>query len=425
MSENLSLYIHIPFCVKKCLYCDFLSFNAGEELIGSYFDALINEIKLSALRYKDKKVISIFVGGGTPSFVSEKYICKMLEAVRDSFNLCDDAEISIEANPASAISDKLLAYRKSGVNRLSIGAQSLNDEELKRLGRVHDSKAFYETYDNARKAGFSNINIDVMSALPSQSLSSYLDTLQKVVDLRPEHISAYSLIVEEGTPFYDMDLDLPDEDTDRRMYHETKALLKEHGYHRYEISNYARDIEEKVQKCIDRSCDKSNSSYGWGLVGTNELQADTMSEFYECRHNKVYWQRGNYLGLGLGASSMVSNTRWSNTSAINDYIRLLTLPSETSDNDNTSAFSIRENIEELSVQSQMEEFMFLGLRLVKGVRIKEFSDLFKKDIYEVYGEVISKYISLGLLETSTDGQNLRLTENGLDVSNTVMAEFLF
>ena len=388
MSENLSLYIHIPFCVKKCLYCDFLSFNAGEELIGSYFDALIKEIKLSAPQYKDKKVISIFIGGGTPSFVSEKYICKVLEVVRDSFDLCDGAEISIEANPASAISDKLLAYRKSGINRLSIGAQSLNDEELRRLGRVHDSRAFYETYDNARKAGFSNINIDVMSALPSQSLSSYLDTLQKVVDLKPEHISAYSLIVEEETPFYDMDLDLPDEDTDRQMYHETKALLKEHGYHRYEISNYALD-------------------------------------FYECRHNKVYWQRGNYLGLGLGASSMISNTRWSNISAINDYIRLLTVPAVTSDNYNTLALSIRENIEELSVQSQMEEFMFLGLRLVKGVRIKEFSDLFKKDIYEVYGEVISKYTSLGLLETSTDGQNLRLTENGLDVSNTVMADFLF
>ncbi len=388
MSDNLSLYIHIPFCVKKCLYCDFLSFGAGDELIGRYFDALINEIRLSAPQYKDKKLISIFIGGGTPSFVSDKYICKMLETVRENFDVCEEAEITIEANPASAISDKLMAYRKSGVNRLSIGAQSLNDEELKRLGRAHDSKAFYETYDKARKAGFSNINIDVMSALPSQSLSSYLDTLKKVVDLKPEHISAYSLIVEEGTPFYDMDLDLPDEDTDRQMYHETKTLLKEHGYHRYEISNYALD-------------------------------------FYECRHNKVYWQRGNYLGLGLGASSMISNTRWSNICSINDYIRLLTLPSETSDNYNTSAFSIRENIEELSVQSQMEEFMFLGLRLVQGVNIGTFSDFFHKDIDEVYGDVISKYTSLGLLETSADGLNLRLTESGLDVSNTVMADFLF
>ena len=415
MSDNLSLYIHIPFCAKKCLYCDFLSFNAGEELIGSYFDALIKEIKLSALQYKDKKVISIFIGGGTPSFVSEKYICKVLEVVRESFDICDDAEINIEANPASAISDKLLAYRRSGVNRLSIGAQSLNDEELRRLGRVHDSKAFYETYENARNAGFSNINIDVMSALPSQSLSSYLDTLKRVVELRPEHISAYSLIVEEGTPFFDMDLDLPDEDTDRQMYHETKALLKEHGYHRYEISNYA----------LDGWLDKNETIGRTASIGFEELRNENTFETLECRHNKVYWQRGNYLGLGLGASSMISNTRWSNTGDINDYIRLLTVPSETSDNDSTSALLIRENIEKLSVQDQMEEFMFLGLRLVKGVNINKFSDLFHKDIEEVYGDVISKYKGLGLLEYSEDRTNLRLTENGLDVSNTAMADFLF
>ena len=413
MADNLSLYIHIPFCVKKCLYCDFLSFSANESLICSYFDALINEIKLSAPQYKDSEVISVFIGGGTPSFVSEKFICKVLETVRDSFNLCEDAEITIEANPASAIFDKLLAYRKSGVNRLSIGAQSLNDEELKRLGRVHNSKTFYETYENARNAGFSNINIDVMSALPSQPLSSYMGTLKKVVDLNPEHISAYSLIVEEGTPFYDMDLDLPDEDTDRQMYHETKAFLKENGYHRYEISNYAIDGKKKQS---------GNESSGLGKLHGAD---DTLFEFYECRHNKVYWQRGNYLGLGLGASSMISNTRWSNTRSMDDYIRLLTVSSGTSDNYNTSAFSIRENFEKLSVQSQMEEFMFLGLRLTKGVNIEAFYDLFYKDIEDVYGDVISKYTSLGLLETSRDGRYLRLTENGLDVSNTVMAEFLF
>ena len=413
MADNLSLYIHIPFCVKKCLYCDFLSFSANESLIGSYFDALINEIKLSAPQYKDSEVISVFIGGGTPSFVSEKFICKVLETVRDSFNLCEDAEITIEANPASAIFDKLLAYRKSGVNRLSIGAQSLNDEELKRLGRVHNSKTFYETYENARNAGFSNINIDVMSALPSQSLSSYMGTLKKVVDLKPEHISAYSLIVEEGTPFYDMDLDLPDEDTDRQMYHETKAFLKENGYHRYEISNYAIDGKKKQS---------GNESSGLGKLHGAD---DTLFEFYECRHNKVYWQRGNYLGLGLVASSMISNTRWSNTRSMDDYIRLLTVSSAASDNYNTSAFSIRENFEKLSVQSQMEEFMFLGLRLTKGVNIEAFYDLFYKDIEDVYGDVISKYTSLGLLETSRDGRYLRLTENGLDVSNTVMAEFLF
>ncbi|MBR4668215.1 MAG: radical SAM family heme chaperone HemW [Butyrivibrio sp.] len=408
MSKELSLYIHIPFCVRKCLYCDFLSFNADNSLIDSYFEALMREIRLASKDYKDYEVISIFFGGGTPSFVKETHICRIMDAVKENFCLRDDAEISIEANPASAIYDKLLAYRKSGINRISIGAQSLNDEELTSLGRVHDSKAFYETFDNARKAGFANVNVDVMSALPSQSLLSYLETLKKVVDLKPEHISAYSLIVEEGTPFYDMDLNLPDEDTDRQMYHETKALLKEHGYHRYEISNYALD---------------GNSALMRGTNSTKDLN-DGEYEAYECRHNKVYWRRGNYLGLGLGAASMVANTRWSNIRSINDYIRLLTVPSVTSDNDNTSAFLIRENVEKLSKQSQMEEFMFLGLRLVKGVSITEFSKLFNVGIETVYGEVISKYTNLGLLENSKDGQYLRLTESGLDVSNTVMAEFL-
>lgn len=411
MPYKLSLYIHIPFCVQKCLYCDFLSFNAGEPLIDSYFEALTNEIRLSSADYKDYEVISIFIGGGTPSFVKKEHIVRLMDAVREHFTVSRNAEISIEANPASAMSAKLQTYHDIGINRLSIGAQSLCDDELQKIGRVHDSKAFYETFENARKAGFTNINVDLMSALPSQSLSSYLDTLNKVIRLKPEHISAYSLIIEEGTPFYDMDLDLPDEDTDRQMYHETKALLKAHGYHRYEISNYAIDGK--------RPADKAQSA-----VDCVNSRACEEYEDYECRHNKVYWQRGNYLGLGLGASSMVDNTRWSNIRSIDDYIRLLTVPAGTADNDNTSAFLIRENIEKLSTKSQMEEYMFLGLRLVKGVSIGKFSELFNADINSIYGSVISKYTDQGLLETSSDGLNLRLTDKGLDVSNTVMADFL-
>ena len=386
MKNNLSLYVHIPFCVKKCLYCDFLSFPANEDLIKSYFEALRREIVISSPEFVDYDVRSIFFGGGTPSFVDAKEICDTLRHIKQRFNVSADAEISIEANPASAMREKLFSYRKAGFNRLSIGAQSLNDDELKKLGRVHDSRMFYETYENARKAGFDNINIDIMSALPDQSLESYLDTVKKVISLKPEHISAYSLIVEEGTPFYDMELSLPSEELDREMYHETKSLLAENGYHRYEISNYA-------------------------------LNAQT-----ECFHNKVYWKRGNYLGLGLGASSMVKNTRWNNITDMGQYKRAF---------ESDAALDYKENVQELSKEEQMEEFMFLGLRLVEGVDVGCFRDCFERDIYDVYSETIEKYIGMGLLETydslNEDGNmahKLRLTDRGLDVSNTVMADFL-
>lgn len=384
--KTLSLYIHIPFCARKCNYCDFLSFNAEKELMDKYFDALEKEISKSAEEYKDMTVVTIFFGGGTPSFADEKRVCRLLEMIKAGFDVSDDAEISIEVNPASAMRNKLFSYREAGFNRLSIGCQSLSDDELKILGRLHNSSLFFETYNNARDAGFNNINVDVMSALPGQSLDSYRETLSKVLDLKPEHISAYSLIIEEGTPFYDMELDLPDEDSDRTMYHETKRMLKECGYHRYEISNYALGPEN--------------------------------DEKYECRHNKVYWTRGDYLGLGIGAASMVRNVRWSNTRDIRGYVKELSALESSFD-------KIRENVEKLSVQAQMEEFMFLGLRLVQGVSLDCFKEIFGKDISEVYGEVIDKYQKIGLLEYSAgDKKYLRLTDKGLDVSNTVMADFL-
>ena len=397
MSRDISIYVHIPFCERKCLYCDFLSFGAGKDQIDSYFDALLKEIKTASKKYKGRVVKSIFFGGGTPSFPEGKKICDTLRAIKAEFDISPQCEISIEVNPASAIYDKLVSFKEAGFNRLSIGAQSLNDDELKKLGRLHDSRTFVETFENARRAGFGNINIDVMSALPDQSLSSYMETLRKVVELAPEHISAYSLIIEDGTPFYDMDLKLPDEDTDRAMYHETKRYLKEQGYHRYEISNYARDVSAE---------NAGNGSF----CGS-----------YECAHNKVYWQRGNYLGLGLGAASMVDNVRWSNT---RDFRRYVEFASDMS--------FIRENHEELSLKSQMEEFMFLGLRLVRGVDVEEFRQLFSQDITDVYGNVIERYVESGHLEIvsesdpdhCTNQTYLRLTDAGLDVSNTIMADFL-
>ncbi len=383
MRKELSIYLHIPFCERKCLYCDFLSFSAQKDLMAEYFDALEKEISASSSAYGDYCVKSVFFGGGTPSFPDSEYICRMLQKIRERFEVDSDAEVSIEVNPASAMKEKISAYRSSGFNRLSIGAQSLNDDELKRLGRLHDSKMFFETFENARAAGFTNINVDIMSALPEQDLLSYVDTLESVLELRPEHISAYSLIVEEGTPFFDMDLKLPDEDTDRLMYHETKRILGEHGYHRYEISNYA--------------------------LGDGGR--------YECFHNKVYWKRGNYLGLGLGAASMVENKRWNNTRDIREYISVLESGEPT---------GLLQNVESLVEKSQMEEFMFLGLRLVQGISVSEFERQFGEGIYDVYGDVIRKFTASGHLETAEeDGMTyLRLTEAGLDVSNTVMAEFL-
>jgi oxygen-independent coproporphyrinogen-3 oxidase len=407
MEKDLSLYVHIPFCERKCLYCDFLSFNAEKSMMKEYFQALENEIILSSAKYQDFNIRSIFFGGGTPSFPDSDMICRILQTVRERFMVAQDAEISIEVNPASAIMDKLLAFREAGFNRLSIGAQSLNDEELIRLGRLHDSRMFYETYENAQAAGFGNINVDVMSALPGQTLRSYLETLSKISELKPKHISAYSLIVEEGTPFFEMKLDLPEEDEDRAMYHETKRILSENGYHRYEISNYA---------------------FGDGKT-------------YECFHNKVYWRRGNYLGLGLGASSMVRNIRWKNTGNLSEYMKTYAkerdverpefdLPEWAKDSPADQGFAIppsAEDIERLDERSQMEEFMFLGLRLVKGVSMREFRRQFGQDMFLVYGEVIDKYTASGHLETAAEGDDtyLRLSDPGLDVSNTIMAEFLF
>ena len=383
MNKDLSLYVHIPFCVRKCLYCDFLSFSANEDVMKAYFKALSQEIIRSAEDYSDSMVKTVFFGGGTPSFPNENYICGILSDIRDNYNLAGDAEISLELNPGTASFDKMKRYKEAGFNRLSMGVQSFNDDELKKIGRIHDCATAQRTCEDARNAGFTNINLDIMSALPGQSLKSYLSTVKKAVSLEPEHISAYSLIVEEGTPFYDMDLDLPSEEEDREMYHKTAEILQDFGYHRYEISNYARDG-------------------------------------FECEHNKVYWKRGNYLGLGLGAASMVDNVRWTNTRKTDDYISCLS--------GNNSITEVRENVEKLTLKDRMEEFMFLGLRLTEGVDLAEFESLFGKKIEEVYNEVICKYAEWGLLrrfvEEKTGHEHLCLTTKGLDVSNTVMADFI-
>lgn len=378
--KNLGLYFHIPFCVKKCLYCDFLSAPADEETKHKYMEALLTETVGSAVQYQDYIVDSIFIGGGTPSVVAVEDVERLLVTVKQLYRLSENAEVTIEVNPGTVDLEKLIRYRQAGVNRLSIGMQSANDEELKRIGRIHTREQFRKAFEDARSAGFTNINVDIMSALPGQSAESYEETLQSVLNLPnpPEHISAYSLIVEDGTPFGELyeegELELPEEEEDRYMYHRTKELLLESGYHRYEISNYAKPG-------------------------------------FACRHNVGYWTRKNYVGFGIGAASLVENVRFKNGDNISEYMK--------------NPCNCREAEEILAVREQMEETLFLGLRLTDGVDAVFFEESFGQSLEAVYGEIIEKNRKDALLEwKDADGRKLALTDAGLDVSNYVMAQFL-
>ena len=380
--KELELYVHIPFCVKKCSYCDFLSAPATEQTKEAYMAALFAEIGGRAKDYKDRIVTSVFIGGGTPSLLSADTIRQLMEHIREGFSLASDVEITMEVNPGTVTAEKLTAFYAAGINRLSIGMQSAQEQELKILGRIHDFDGFCQVYREAVEAGFTNINVDVMSGLPGQTLASYKDTLEKVLRLEPmpQHISAYSLIVEEGTPFAAMadrgELPLPEEDTERAMYEETIEVLAGYGFHRYEISNYALDG-------------------------------------YECRHNVGYWIRRDYLGFGIGAASLIGNVRFQNGRDLNAYL--------------AHPLACREEQQSLTTQEQMEETMFLGLRLIRGVSYPEFARCYGQTLEEVYGEVISRNVADGLLTVREDetGRRLMLTGRGLDVSNYVMAQFLF
>ncbi len=380
--RNISLYIHIPFCFKKCFYCDFLSAPADTETKDRYVEVLKQEISIKSEKYKSFKVDSIFFGGGTPSILPASQIQEMLQLIKKKFTLTKEVEVSIEVNPGTVDKDKLIGYRSSGINRLSIGLQSADNRELKVIGRIHTFEDFLQTYESARQAGFQNINIDLMSALPGQTIRSYRETLKKVLSLQPEHISAYSLIIEEGTPFYERYGDgasaverkhcpsIPDEETERAMYELTDHFMQENDYHRYEISNYAK-------------------------------------EGYECKHNKGYWERHNYLGLGLGSASLIHNCRWNNESRLPIYLE---------------GIFDKKKEQILTEEEQMEEFMFLGLRLMKGVSEKKFKKTFGVTLESVYEKQIRKLVE-GQLLIRAEG-NLRLTKKGIDLSNIVMAEFL-
>ena len=347
-NKDLSLYIHIPFCERKCLYCDFLSGPADARLRDTYVQALLLEIE----SYRNtplakRNITTVFVGGGTPSILTEEQMTAVFEKLRDVFVFRNDCEITIEMNPGTATGEKIECYLKNGINRVSIGLQSPDDELLKRLGRIHNYQQFLDTYQMLRAAGVKNINVDLMSALPGQTVAMYCDGLQKVLELEPEHISAYSLILEEDTPFYEMynngRILLPDEETDRLMYERTGEILHKAGYGRYEISNYAK-------------------------AG------------FECRHNTVYWERGDYLGIGLGSASLIGHCRFKNTSDLNVYTEKWLAG-------NGSEVQRMEE-EQLAEKDEMEEFMFLGLRMMRGVSKEKFRRQFGQDIQAVYGDEI-------------------------------------
>ena len=380
--KKLELYVHIPFCEEKCKYCDFLSFKADDGEKKAYVTQLIEEIKAQGQNYSDYLVSSIFIGGGTPTTLNGIWILDIMNAIRENFMVETDAEVSIECNPGTLSTSKIMHIKKAGVNRISFGLQSSIEEELKELGRIHTYKDFLQSYQLAREYGFTNINVDLMSGLPKQTIDSYKTTLKRVCALKPEHISAYSLIIEPGTPFFDKYGSeegaqlLPGENTDREMYALTKSILKEHGYERYEISNYAKPGRE-------------------------------------CRHNIGYWTGVSYLGLGVGASGYVMNRRFHVES---DYRKYMSVKMQ---QDITPLYC---DIEELDIKANMEEFMFLGLRLTKGVSRHEFNEKFGVDMFEVFDRQIKRNMMLKLMEYNSP--YLRLTEKGLDLSNMVMSDFL-
>ena len=393
----MGIYVHIPFCVRKCRYCDFLSAPAKEEVKRKYVRRLLEEIG----QFEDGdlyQVESVFFGGGTPSMLEGDAIAAVMEQIRRQFpSRSGDWEVTVECNPGTVTGQKLETYRDCGVNRISFGLQSADNGELAFLGRIHTWEEFVGNFHQARRAGFSNINVDLMSGLPGQTEVSWRRTLEQVLELRPEHISAYSLIIEEGTPFYELYGEkegdarkagktveeagrtpehrekippLPDEDAERNMYYDTEKILSGAGMHRYEISNYS-------------------------LPG------------FESRHNQGYWKRKPYAGFGLGASSQLGRLRYKNTDNLEEYLN--------------GDFSKREVLV-LSKSHEMEETMYLGLRMMEGVNLERFRETFGVDAGVVYGKELERLEKLGMVRTRNGA--LQLTPRGVDVSNQVLAEFL-
>lgn len=388
--NKLGIYIHVPFCVAKCSYCDFNSYASKDDQVGVYFKALLDEIAIAGenavtkTKSKTKNILklaevgSIFIGGGTPSLVAPRYIEQVLATIRENFTIVEGAEITIETNPRTLTMEKLCIYRKNGINRISIGLQAAQSHLLVKLGRIHSFEGFVESYRMARLAGFDNINVDLIFGIPDQRMEDWQDTLKKVIDLKPEHISSYSLKIEEGTHFGDLynrnEIDYIDEDLERQMYYFANEYLAKKGYKHYEISNYGK-------------------------------------KDHECRHNLLYWKGEEYLGFGAGAHSYYKGVRYGNCKVIEQYIEAV-----------ESGEGLITDMTEISKAESIDEFMMLGLRLVDGVFQAEFKSRFGSDMFEKYGDKIEALSQKGLLESN--GKCIRLSTKGLDLANQVFMEFV-
>ena len=387
MAEPLSLYIHIPFCIRKCRYCDFPSAPASESTREHYLDLLLREIRIRGRQYADRPVDTVYFGGGTPSLLTPFQTERVFNALHTAFRINTDAEISLEANPGTVGEEGLYSLRRIGINRLSVGVQSFLDEELALLGRIHTAQQARECLKNAEKAGFERLSLDLISQLPGQRVEAFSVSLREAVQAGVTHISVYNLIIEEGTPFGDYYGEgscsrlqnlppLPDEDEQARIDELTVSFLGQSGFSRYEISNYAKD----------------------GKI---------------CLHNKGYWTNHDYLGLGLSSASKTGHVRFRNPITLKEYEEAVekNFPDEMTD------------ARLLSAEDEMEEFFFLGLRLTEGVSEKVFEERFGRTAEEVYGHVLAAQEAIGTLKR--ENGRIFLTKRGLEVSNRVMAEFLF
>ena len=375
--DKISLYIHIPFCAQKCLYCDFPSFARKDHLRKAYIEALNKEIISLREKHNNLEINTIFIGGGTPSVLeSNELECLLKEIAK--LNMAKDIEYSMECNPGNLTEEKLEVMKKYGVNRISMGLQAKQDNLLKGLGRIHNYKTFKENFLLAKKVGFNNINVDLMFGLPNQRLNEWEETLREIISLEPAHISAYSLIIEEGTAFYNLyendKLKLPTEEEERKMYHLAKKILEENGFNQYEISNYAKEGKE-------------------------------------CRHNLAYWNMDNWIGVGSASASYIDGKRIKNISSVEKYINSI----------NEKGEAVEEIINN-SKNDNMEEFMFMGLRKINGIDENEFKKRFSMNINDVYGEILNKYIDEGLL--IRESGRIFLSEKGIEISNIIMADFL-
>ena len=375
--KELGIYIHIPFCKKKCYYCDFISFENKCDEIPQYIESLKEEIR--NFDFSNYHITSIYIGGGTPSYIDSKYIKYILDELRTRVK-SDDIEITIEVNPGTVTEEKLQEYKEAGINRISIGLQSANNNLLRKIGRIHTYEEFLQAYQLVNKTGFDNINVDLMLALPGQTIQDLKESLDKIITLNPNHISVYSLIVEEGTKISKLleegKISLTEEEQERRMYWYVKDILELNGYNHYEISNFSKKGKES-------------------------------------RHNMNCWNQEEYIGFGVAAHSYINNVRFSNTDNIQEYIKNI------KENNTEKNITIEE---EQTIEDKKKEFMMLGFRKIEGVNIAKFKEKFVDNPLFLYRKKLNKLTEEGLIEV--DFNNIKLTNKGLDLANLVFEEFI-